>query len=47
MPCIEGMIMDDPLTGRYINEAFTEHHAEYYALIEDQMLIYCMLAGYE
>lgn len=47
MPCLEGMMMDDPLTGRYIDEAFKEHHAEYYSLIEDQMAIYCMLAGYE
>ncbi len=47
IPSMDGMMRDDPLTSRYINDAFKEYHTEYYSLIEDQMAIYCMLAGYE
>lgn len=45
-PCLEGMMMDDPLTNQYINTAFKEYNAEYYSLIEEQMLIFCLMAGY-
>lgn len=47
--CLAGrnaMMMNDPLTIRYVNEAFKEHRADYYSFLEDQMVIYCMLAGY-
>ncbi len=42
----DGIIADDPITTSFVNEVFKKYNAEYYSLNEEQMFIYCILAGY-